>query len=184
MIPTELPVTYQSAANKRTKTKTKRRNVQKNSDLTSHTVKGTALQTLPAYVPPSESRSRNMAAIKSTNTGPELYVRQALHAAGFRFRLHRKDIPGKPDIVLPRYKTAVFVHCCFWHGHGCKVDHKPRSNTPYWSAKIGRNVDRDARNLKAAEEAGWRLVVIWECCLEGQTAQLIGDLKIMFAFKT
>ena len=122
-----------------------------------------------------------MAAIKSTGTMPEIYVRRALHAAGLRFRLHRKDIPGRPDIVLPRYKTVVFVHGCFWHGHGCKVDHTPCSNTPYWSAKIARNVDRDKRNRAALEEAGWRPVVIWECSLVEATVHLTEALRTLRA---
>ena len=117
-----------------------------------------------------------MAAIKSTGTKPELYVRHALHAAGFRFRLHRKDLPGTPDITLPCYRVAVNVQGCFWHGHGCRVDHKPRSNTPYWSAKIERNVNRDARNREALIEAGWNTVTIWECELDHGTNQLIAHL--------
>lgn len=131
---------------------------------------------LPGFSPPIESRSRNMAAIKSANTKPEFYVRQALHAAGFRFRLHRRDIPGSPDIVLPRHKIAVLVHGCFWHGHRCRIDHQPRSNTSYWSAKIARNVERDARNLKSLQESGWRTVVIWECSLAKETAHLLVQL--------
>jgi len=120
-----------------------------------------------------------MAAIKSTNTKPELYVRKTLHAAGFRFRLHRKDIPGRPDIVLPRYEIAVLVHGCYWHGHGCKKDHKPRSNTAYWSAKIERNMERDTRNLKDLDRAGWHTFVIWECSLTTETARLIEKLSIL-----
>lgn len=139
-------------------------------------MKKSSLPPLPALTPPAIIRSRNMAAIKSSNTKPEIYVRQALHAAGFRFRLHRRDLPGKPDIVLPRYRTAVLVHGCFWHGHGCKSDHKPRTNTSYWSAKIARNIDRDRRNMKALKRAGWQTAIIWECSLEAETAHLIEGL--------
>lgn len=118
-----------------------------------------------------------MAAIKAANTKPELYVRRALHAAGFRFRLHRKDIPGRPDIALSRYRTAVFVNGCFWHGHRCVVDHKPRSNVPYWSAKIERNIERDMRNLRALQEADWSAAVIWECSLIHDTSCLLKRLS-------
>jgi DNA mismatch endonuclease (patch repair protein) len=118
-----------------------------------------------------------MAAIKSKNTQPELYVRKVLHAAGFRFRLNRKDLPGTPDIVLPRYKTAVFVHGCFWHGHTCKKAHTPRSNTAYWSAKIERNKNRDARSEAGLREAGWRTVTLWECSLQQGAAELIEELN-------
>jgi DNA mismatch endonuclease, patch repair protein len=117
-----------------------------------------------------------MAAIKSRNTKPELYVRRTLHAAGFRFRLNRKDLPGTPDVVLPRYKTAVFVHGCFWHGHTCKRAHTPRSNTAYWSAKIKRNKSRDVRNETTLKELGWHTVILWECSIHQGTAELIAFL--------
>lgn len=111
-----------------------------------------------------ERRSLNMAAIKSRNTKPEVAVRKLLHASGFRFRLHRKDLPGRPDIVLPRYKTAVFVHGCFWHQHeGCKLASKPSSRQEYWKAKFDRNAERDNNSLRALTELGWQVVVIWEC---------------------
>lgn len=142
----------------------------------------TSAQTpLPAFSPPGKVRSRNMSAIRSTGTKPELYVRRKLHAAGFRFRLHRKDLDGCPDLVLPRFMTAVFVHGCFWHGHGCKRGHTPRSNTPYWSAKIGRNVSRDKRNRVTLEKAGWRVAVVWECGVAEQSEQLIEMLEIVRA---
>lgn len=118
-----------------------------------------------------------MAAIKSADTKPEIYVRRTLHAAGFRFRLHPKNLPGKPDLVLPRYKTAVLVHGCFWHGHGCKADHKPKTNTSYWSAKIGRNIERDKRNRSALEAAGWQVYEIWECDAAGATHELTKILR-------
>ena len=137
-----------------------------------------SLSALPMFTPPAPSRSRNMAAIKAGNTKPELLVRKALHAAGFRFRLHSKTISGTPDLVLPRYCIAVFVHGCFWHGHGCKKDHEPRTNRPYWSAKIERNVARDRRVKESIEAAGWHVVVIWECQAREGTDQLISDLTL------
>ena len=113
-----------------------------------------------------EERSRVMRRVKSADTKPEMRVRRWLHAQGFRFRLHRKDLPGKPDIVLRKYKTVVFVHGCFWHGHpGCKASALPASNREYWERKIGRNVERDGRNQRLLEELGWRVIVVWECKL-------------------
>lgn len=105
-----------------------------------------------------------MSRIRSSNTSPELALRRAMYAIGFRFRLHRKDLPGRPDIVLPRYRTAIFVHGCFWHRHdGCKVASTPKSNTEFWIEKFDRNVARDARAKQMLEEQGWRVIVVWEC---------------------
>jgi DNA mismatch endonuclease (patch repair protein) len=113
-----------------------------------------------------EERSRVMRRVKSADTKPEMRVRRWLHAQGFRFRLHRKDLPGKPDIVLRKYRTVVFVHGCFWHGHpGCKAADLPASNREYWQGKIGRNLERDARNQRLLEELEWRVIVVWECRL-------------------
>lgn len=112
----------------------------------------------------AEERSRNMAKIKSRDTKPELIVRSMLHKMGFRFRLARKDLPGNPDLVLPKYKIALFVHGCFWHGHeGCKKSHLPSSNIDYWSAKLSRNRIRDAKNQSALDALGWKIIIIWEC---------------------
>jgi DNA mismatch endonuclease, patch repair protein len=123
------------------------------------------------------TRSAIMARVRSSNTTPELVVRRALHAAGFRFRLHRKDLPGKPDLTLPRYKTAVFVHGCFWHGHGCKRGRRvPATNRDYWVAKIGRNVERDRSNMDTLRQLGWTPVVIWECRIAEGVAKLIEQL--------
>ncbi len=105
-----------------------------------------------------------MSRIRSSNTSPEVALRRALHALGFRFRLHRKELPGKPDIILPRYKTAVFVHGCFWHRHNdCKVATIPKSNTKFWVEKFNRNVSRDVRSRELLEALGWRVLIIWEC---------------------
>ena len=112
-----------------------------------------------------------MRQVGSRNTKPEMVVRRYLHAHGFRFRLHRDDLPGKPDIVLPRHKTVVFVHGCFWHGHpGCKHADLPASNREYWERKIGRNMTRDRRNARKLRQQGWRVLTIWECKTKDETA--------------
>lgn len=111
-----------------------------------------------------EQRSWNMAQIKGKNTKPELIVRSILHRMGYRFRLHRKDLPGKPDIVLPKYQTVIFVHGCFWHRHeGCKFATTPKSNESFWLQKFERNVKRDQLNYERLAELEWHVVVIWEC---------------------
>ncbi len=105
-----------------------------------------------------------MRSIRKTDTKPEVRVRSALHRMGFRFRLHRRDLPGVPDIVLPRHRTVVLVHGCFWHQHDCKLGRKqPKSNQEYWLPKLRKNQERDATNTAALREAGWRVVVVWEC---------------------
>lgn len=104
-----------------------------------------------------------MQSVKTKNTGPEQAIRKALFAAGYRYRLHRKDLPGSPDIVFPSRKKVVFVHGCFWHGHGCRKGQLPKSRTEYWGPKIEANRNRDARNLAALGDAGWQALVIWQC---------------------
>jgi DNA mismatch endonuclease, patch repair protein len=112
----------------------------------------------------AEQRSRNMAAIRNKDTTPELRVRRALHAMGFRYRLHSRDLPGKPDLVLARYNTVVFVHGCFWHMHRCHYGRpKPATNASFWEQKRYGNVERDRRNRQALQAAGWRDFVVWEC---------------------
>lgn len=118
-------------------------------------------------------RSRIMARVKGKNTAPELKVRKAVHAAGFRFRLHRNDLPGKPDLVFSRFRIAVFVNGCFWHWHGCKRSRMPKSNSEYWAAKIERNVIRDRCNMDLLRQAGWDVHVIWECELREGIGTLI-----------
>ncbi len=104
-----------------------------------------------------------MSRIRSKNTKPELVVRAILHRAGYRFRLHRKDLPGKPDIVLPKHQKIVLVQGCFWHGHDCKLASKPKSNEKYWSEKINRNRLRDQHVKEALALAGWSVLELWEC---------------------
>ena len=108
-----------------------------------------------------------MRQVRGRDTKPELFVRRWLHREGFRFRLHRADLPGKPDIVLPRYRAVVFVHGCFWHGHkGCPRSALPTSNRTYWETKIGGNIERDQRNLRQLRRLGWRVITLWECRLK------------------
>lgn len=115
------------------------------------------------------TRTRVMRAVKSENTTPEKRVRSLLHAMGLRFRLHRKDLPGTPDIVLPRWNTAIFVHGCFWHGHDCpRGARQPKTNAQYWKAKIERNRKRDELAARELERLGWRVLVIWECRMKSQ----------------
>jgi DNA mismatch endonuclease (patch repair protein) len=116
-------------------------------------------------------RSWVMAQVKGQDTGPEKTVRSLLHRMGYRFRLQRADLPGKPDIVLSKFKTALFVHGCFWHRHlGCKRASTPTSNTGYWSTKFSRNVERDMKNQKELEALGWRVLIIWECEMKSTSA--------------
>lgn len=112
-----------------------------------------------------QQRSRQMARVRSKDTAPELALRRELHARGFRFRLHRRDLPGRPDIVLPRHRLVVFVHGCFWHGcPNCDRGlRRPRNNAMFWAEKLEQNRLRDARNVADLEAAGWRVVTIWEC---------------------
>lgn len=114
-----------------------------------------------------EQRSANMRQIRSRDTNPELVVRKAAHKLGLRFRLARTDLPGKPDLVFPRHQAVVFVHGCFWHGHGCKRGGRgSKSNTHYWAPKIERTRNRDARNVRALRRMGWRVLVLRECQIE------------------
>ncbi len=112
----------------------------------------------------SEQRSRNMAAIKAGNTGPEMRVRSLLHSLGYRYRLHRKELPGKPDVVLVKHRTVIFVHGCFWHCHECRWGRViPKTRPEFWSKKRAGNVGRDVRHKAALEQAGWKVITIWEC---------------------
>jgi len=112
-----------------------------------------------------EKRSWNMSRIGSKNTKPELWLRSQLHKEGLRYSLHSKNLPGKPDIVLKKYKTVIFVHGCFWHYHGCKDSKIPSSRTDWWKKKLERNKEHDKEIIKELIELGWRVVVIWECSI-------------------
>ena len=110
-----------------------------------------------------------MQQIKAKNTKPEMLVRKFLHANGFRYSLHKKTLPGKPDIVLPKYKTVIFIHGCFWHGHtNCKYFSVPKTRTEWWRDKINTNKANDEKAAKALKKEGWKVIVIWDCKLKGQ----------------
>ncbi|MEW5837438.1 MAG: DNA mismatch endonuclease Vsr [Pseudomonadota bacterium] len=130
-------------------------------------------------------RSRIMARVKGKNTRPEIRVRSLLHRLGYRFRLHRKDLPGTPDIVLPGRRTVVFVHGCFWHQHpGCKQATRPVANAAYWNEKLDRNMARDARHIHALGALGWKTIIVWECELKDIAAlerRLIEELGVRLA---
>ena len=116
------------------------------------------------FIKVSEKRSKNMSAIKSKNTKPEIAVRKLLHSMGYRFRLHRKDLPGSPDIVLPKYKTVIFVHGCFWHRHeNCKYASTPKTRQEFWEAKFRENINRDKLNQENLSSKGWKIIIVWEC---------------------
>jgi DNA mismatch endonuclease, patch repair protein len=111
-------------------------------------------------------RSYNMSMIRGKNTKPEIMVRKFLHSEGFRFRLHKKDLPGKPDIVLPKYKTVIFIHGCFWHGHkNCKYFVVPKTRTKWWTNKINSNKQTDKKNNIKLGKTGWKIITLWECQL-------------------
>lgn len=123
-----------------------------------------------------EQRRRIMQTVGTKNTGPEMKVRRILHALGFRFRLHRKDLPGKPDIVLSRHRKVVLVHGCFWHAHGCAKGQPPKSRPDYWLPKLARNVERDRTKKEQLESLGWEALVVWQCEMK-DTEQLSARLQ-------
>lgn len=114
------------------------------------------------------TRSRMMSGIRGGNTKPEILVRSILHRHGFRFRLHVRNLPGKPDIVLPRYHAVIFVNGCFWHGHDCHLFRMPKTREAFWREKIGRNQFNDQKNREALIAANWRVGVVWECAIRGK----------------
>lgn len=117
------------------------------------------------------TRSRMMSGIRSQNTKPEIIIRKALHARGLRYSLHPKGIPGKPDIVMPKWRVAIFVHGCFWHLHGCPLSKMPANNAEFWSAKLQGNQRRDALIKAQLAESGWRAAIVWECATRGKAAK-------------
>lgn len=119
------------------------------------------------------TRSRMMAGIRSVDTRPELAVRKALFAKGFRYRLHPRNVPGKPDIAFPRYHAALFVNGCFWHGHDCRLFRLPGTRSEFWAAKIQRNRERDAAVRQQLQAQGWRVLTIWECAIRGRDAHAL-----------
>jgi DNA mismatch endonuclease (patch repair protein) len=126
------------------------------------------------------TRSRMMSSIKGKNTKPEMTVRRLLHAAGFRYRLHRKDLPGKPDLVLPKYNLVIFVHGCFWHQHqGCHYAYTPASNSEKWKVKLEGNRQRDLIQQQQLLDMGWRVLVIWECGLKHLEKEITGKISII-----
>lgn len=128
------------------------------------------------------TRSATMRAVKSKNTSPEMRIRHLLHSAGYRYRLHRADLPGKPDLVFPERRKIIFLPGCFWHGHDCRPKIRPASNIDYWMPKIEGNKVRDARNIAALREAGWQVLVLWECQLKDEAA-VMGALTTFLSRK-
>lgn len=124
----------------------------------------------------SEQRKLNMSRIRSKDTKPEMLIRCGLHALGLRYRLHDRSLPGRPDLVFSRYRTAVFVNGCFWHAHGCVLFKLPTTRLDYWKAKLAANVQRDRKAIQALHEARWRVLIIWECALRGRNRLELEEL--------
>lgn len=125
-----------------------------------------------------KKRSEVMSRIRGKNTKPEIMLRSMLFRHGYRFRIHKKGLPGKPDVVLPKYKTAIFVHGCFWHFHAeCREGRIPNTNTKFWKEKLSKNVEKDKRNIAALNESGWRVIVIWECEIEKDIKGVINKIQ-------
>lgn len=132
----------------------------------------------------SPTRSRMMSGIRGKNTKPELMVRRFLHAHGYRFRIHRKDLPGNPDLVFPKLKVCIFVHGCFWHRHPrCRYATNPKTRPEFWNDKFQKNVARDLTNLGSLEKAGWRVLVVWECQLKNNDQTLTALLSTLKQIK-
>lgn len=131
-----------------------------------------------------KTRSAIMSRVRSKDTTPEIQVRKALHKAGFRFRLHRSSLPGKPDLVFSRYRLALFVHGCFWHRHGCKRTTTPATNTEFWTEKFRRTLQRDKATSRELEKIGWTTLVIWECQIKtgiDSTIEILTELRSLMA---
>lgn len=120
---------------------------------------------MPPAIPPTRTRRHNMRQIKSKNTTPELIIRSGLHQRGLRYRLHRRDLPGCPDLTFPKYSLAIYVNGCFWHGHNCSFFKWPSTNAEFWRQKINKNMYRDQANHQKIKQRGWRVLIVWECGL-------------------
>lgn len=127
-------------------------------------------------VVPPDVRSRMMSGIRGKNTRPEMLLRRGLHRAGFRYKLHDRSLPGRPDMVFPRRRAVLFAHGCFWHGHNCHLFKWPATREEFWKTKIGRNREVDARAEKALKTAGWRRAIVWECALRGKSRMPVEDV--------
>ena len=126
-------------------------------------------------------RRRTMQAVKSRDTHPEMIVRRLVHQAGYRYRLYRSDLPGKPDLTFPKLKKIIFVHGCFWHGHNCKRGaRQPKENAEYWIKKISRNQERDAKEQTALRAMGWNVLVVWECELQLKKRHSLSERILTF----
>ena len=124
----------------------------------------------------AEQRRFNMSRIRGKDTKPEMLLRRGLHAAGLRFRLHAPWLPGKPDLVFPKYRAAILIHGCFWHGHGCSLFKMPATRSEFWAEKISSNRERDIRTTEALRRAGWRLLTVWECSLKGRGRKPVSEV--------
>lgn len=124
----------------------------------------------------AEQRRLNMSRIRGKDTKPEMLLRRGLHAAGLRFRLHAARLPGKPDMVFPKYRAVVLIHGCFWHGHDCPLFRMPATRPEFWAKKISGNRERDVRTAEALQHAGWRLLTVWECSLKGAARRPVPEV--------
>jgi DNA mismatch endonuclease (patch repair protein) len=131
----------------------------------------------PDFVDVLPSRRRNMSAIRGRDTEPERWVRSLLHSLGYRFRLHKRHLPGRPDIVFPGRRKVIFVHGCFWHRHGCQNSVLPRTRSEWWAAKLGRNAERDAENIRRLTGLGWEVEIVWECEVRASGNKLADRLQ-------
>lgn len=123
-----------------------------------------------------QQRRNNMSRIRGRDTRPELLLRRGLHAAGLRFRLHARELPGRPDLVFPRHRAVILVNGCFWHGHDCALFRMPATNQDFWESKIAANRRRDQRNMLALHHADWRVLTVWECSIKGRSRRPLNDV--------
>ena len=122
------------------------------------------------------TRSTMMAGIRNKDTRGELLIRKSLHALGFRYQLHRKDLPGKPDLVFPKFRAVIFINGCFWHAHNCYLFKWPSTRPEFWQKKISSNKTRDAKNIDECSALGWKVLIIWECALKGKTKRSLNEV--------